>query len=900
MAILKQGSTILNAGAKGDKGDSGGGSLANSFTPTSIADLQSGTNTGKIASIETEIDLGTATLTLQKGMILQFNGGSFTNGEIVWNNNPIEANPFVKLFDETNTSHSGLVFPQDINIEWFGAVADNTNYINSKAGNITTSTYGVCPTDRANEFMNVAQGSTLVFSDTSDNYLVNLQDVDDGDNSTVKINMGIRYSANNTNIRIDKGVTVKGDTNNHDYYSIFGLWNVDNINIFGGGIIEGDLNTHIRYRITLDTLVLGAKVKINGNLYTGVAGVKSNNTEFSLDSTDGASAIDLADSYNNDTRDRQNGDFLAVVNSNTVEMYPANGNLQRLSVKDEFGGITLEGLIGNGIAILPIRNCNFITIDNITMRLTTGDGVAMSPGFNYVGGELDGYILGDLDSSGNEVASTTAIRTNLEAITNALYDELGYIMVQAGSYSSYDGKGLYSAYFYDALGDYVGRKTKVWMYEKVEIPEGATQVRCVFFQSKFTYTDNGGTEQPLRYQLRPSTVTSHLTIKECDIYNVARNGISVTGAQYLTIKNNYIHDISGEPILNSAIDIEDGYRINRYINIVGNRFKNCGLYDIPIQRAHGIVIDGNHFLKGLSGIRLTTDSYDIKVVNNNFYGGTIDFSGDCIASNNNFNENFVKVQSGIITDSYLKNSNMVLQPFEDIVLDGLVFKNDEIKLNQNTGDLISYSLSDGVGGGTNPRIDVRNITIDGQDVLSAIQLRHGNTFVKNITVTNSTSKAEMDAKSIDGFYGTDFYCDPYLSGTTINNINVRRLYIQGACDNLIINNSTFGLVDSSIDFDGFINLGPYNYDKIKIINSVFKPDNNSFSSEGIEGTGNIGGLIFNNNEYYLPDNIRPMFNLTGTLTGTYVYKNNIITGTTFNTEVGGITTSNVIDGVETN
>lgn len=41
---------------------------------------------------------------------------------------------------------------------------------------------------------------------------------------------------------------------------------------------------------------------VNGLTYTGVAGAKANNTEFSVDTSDTAAAADLADSINNDTR----------------------------------------------------------------------------------------------------------------------------------------------------------------------------------------------------------------------------------------------------------------------------------------------------------------------------------------------------------------------------------------------------------------------------------------------------------------------------------------------------------------------------------------------------------------------------------------------------------------------
>ena len=54
--------------------------------------------------------------------------------------------------------------------------------------------------------------------------------------------------------------------------------------------------------ITLVTVLAGDTVTVNGLVYTAVAGVKANNTEFSIDGTDTVDAADLADSIQNDTR----------------------------------------------------------------------------------------------------------------------------------------------------------------------------------------------------------------------------------------------------------------------------------------------------------------------------------------------------------------------------------------------------------------------------------------------------------------------------------------------------------------------------------------------------------------------------------------------------------------------
>ena len=52
--------------------------------------------------------------------------------------------------------------------------------------------------------------------------------------------------------------------------------------------------------VTLVAVLAGDTVTINGLVYTAVAGVKSDNTEFSIDGTDTVDAADLVDSITND------------------------------------------------------------------------------------------------------------------------------------------------------------------------------------------------------------------------------------------------------------------------------------------------------------------------------------------------------------------------------------------------------------------------------------------------------------------------------------------------------------------------------------------------------------------------------------------------------------------------
>lgn len=54
--------------------------------------------------------------------------------------------------------------------------------------------------------------------------------------------------------------------------------------------------------ITLATAIAGNTVTVNGLVYTAVAGIKADNSEFSIDTSDTLAAASLADSINNDVR----------------------------------------------------------------------------------------------------------------------------------------------------------------------------------------------------------------------------------------------------------------------------------------------------------------------------------------------------------------------------------------------------------------------------------------------------------------------------------------------------------------------------------------------------------------------------------------------------------------------
>lgn len=92
---------------------------------------------GAMYLVEEEIDLRNSSVKLPQGAILQFDGGSFSNGTIVGNASCIVAGRY-EIFNNINLSGSWSV--DGIPVEWFGAVANSLETDCTKAINKAVST----------------------------------------------------------------------------------------------------------------------------------------------------------------------------------------------------------------------------------------------------------------------------------------------------------------------------------------------------------------------------------------------------------------------------------------------------------------------------------------------------------------------------------------------------------------------------------------------------------------------------------------------------------------------------------------------------------------------------------------------------------------------------------------
>ncbi|HDZ26198.1 hypothetical protein LCGC14_1022990 [marine sediment metagenome] len=110
--------------------------------------------------------------------------------------------------------------------------------------------------------------------------------------------------------------------------------------------------------VTLASAVAGDTVTVNGLVYTGVTGVKADDTEFSVDTSDTAAATDLADSIDDDVRVGTLNDLTAVGASavvtitqtvagptgNATTLVSSNGTRLAVSGALFTGGVDVDGL----------------------------------------------------------------------------------------------------------------------------------------------------------------------------------------------------------------------------------------------------------------------------------------------------------------------------------------------------------------------------------------------------------------------------------------------------------------------------------------------------------------------------------------------------------------------------
>src|SRR5690606_24674430 len=75
--------------------------------------------------------------------------------------------------------------------------------------------------------------------------------------------------------------------------------------------------------------------------------------------------------------------------------------------------------------------------------------------------------------------------------SNTKFPELGYFMLGGENFDQYMGAegGLVNLYFYDSVGDFIEAVEAVYMYDELDIPDGAETLRISLNQTNTTQID---------------------------------------------------------------------------------------------------------------------------------------------------------------------------------------------------------------------------------------------------------------------------------------------------------------------------------------------------------------------------------------------------------------------------
>jgi hypothetical protein len=202
---------------------------------------------------------------------------------------------------------------------------------------------------------------------------------------------------------------------------------------------------------------------VNGLVYTAVAGAKSDDTEFSIDTSDDAAATDLADSIDDDTRTGTLNDLTATAATDTVTAITTIGgtvgNATTLASSDEAGRLTISGSTFTGgldNALVSSITCDSVEVMSgteifVTDLATTATNIAANITAHTSVPNYNAVAVGAIIEIESEVGGDTFVVVSSSAVIattdgNLAANEITFTL---------QGKDALSGEYYDILASAV-------------------------------------------------------------------------------------------------------------------------------------------------------------------------------------------------------------------------------------------------------------------------------------------------------------------------------------------------------------------------------------------------------------------------------------------------------------
>lgn len=187
---------------------------------------------------------------------------------------------------------------------------------------------------------------------------------------------------------------------------------------------------------------------VNGLLYTGVAGAKSDNTEFSIDTSDNATATDLALSITNDARSGTLNDVTAAESTNVVTctqtVAGVSGNATTLVSSDGVtlavsgatftGGTDADTVTVNGLVYTAVAG---VKSDDTEFSIDTSDDAAATDLADSIDDDTRTGTLNDLTAAAvtDTVTATTTIGGTVGNATTLVSSDGGRLAVSGATFT---------------------------------------------------------------------------------------------------------------------------------------------------------------------------------------------------------------------------------------------------------------------------------------------------------------------------------------------------------------------------------------------------------------------------------------------------------------------------------
>ncbi|HDX9588381.1 TPA: right-handed parallel beta-helix repeat-containing protein [Bacillus pseudomycoides] len=429
------------------------------------------------------------------------------------------------------------------------------------------------------------------------------------------------------------------------------------------------------------------------------------------------------------------------------------------------------------------NNTRFVLLDNLDILDCTGDAITLNSTFGQIApfptSLASSFEQGSISTTdGSLVSSTTKIRSTLQIdMKQAAIVKYGYFGLYGNGFGGLGSDitcDYYDVIFYNSSNEFISAKTNVQFFDEVEVPNGASYAKIVLHQSTVPVPAN------CLINVRVPSFSQYTYIEKCNLHNCRRQGISVSGAKNVYIRDNDIHHIAGtDP--QSGIDVEDGYDLNQYIYIERNNFHDNQKYNIIVVNGKFIYIVNNSIMNTISnayvGITINGGADRVIVIGNNIRLTKVSLSGDVIFSNNYVYGAQINAQGAYanksinVFDNVFCNSKIIIDTsFAYVVkVDSCRFLNDADKLN-SLSSLYQWTLEV-----KNEPQTISNCMFEGQDVLYFNYSTAG-TFKPGWIFENTIFKNVKNPTLFAGTYTNCFFKDILLLGvqsSTTNSLELR-------------------------------------------------------------------------------------------------------------------------------